>query len=288
MGAPFNCFENINYVINTEETSFNYKPYIWMWPKKFSSKWTKSERKMINDRKSFLLAYPYVLTKTSEITKKEDLYPCILKWLSEDDMIFVEMAKNFKSTDDEESLNVLIKSVNENKSQNILSEMKELNIIGNILENIGVNITYKNNKKQDQKCLLPNKITIKDEIINTKKWKNILLLQNDIQYYFTQIKNRVLIQISFLEKLSTIIADKSKNRELNRIQKKSHDLFIKKIIHFISFLHEIHIEKYMTKQKIKQETQSKTDSQMAENITEEFDNDDNENEDFITDLDDIF
>ena len=288
MGAPFNCFENINHIINTEETSFNYKPYIWMWPKNFSSKWTKSERKMINNRKSFLLAYPYVLTKTSEITKKEDLYPCILKWLSEDDMIFVEMAKNFKSTDDEESLNILIKSVNENKSQNILSEMKELNIIGNILENIGVNITYKNNKKQGQKCLLPNKITIKDEIINTKKWKNILLLQNDIQYYFTQIKNRVLIQISFLEKLSTIIADKSKNRELNRIQKKSHDLFIKKIIHFISFLHEIHIEKYMTKQKIKQETQSKTDSQMAENNTEDFDDDNNEDEDFITDLDDIF
>ena len=43
----------------------------------------------------------------------------------------------------------------------------------------------------------------------------------------------------------------------------------------------------MTKQKIKQETQNKTDTQIDENISiEEFDND--EDEDFITDLDDIF
>ena len=99
-----------------------------MWPKNFSSKWIKSERKMINNRKSFLLAYPYVLTKTSEITKKVDLYPCILKWLSEDDMIFVEMAKNFKSTKDKESLKILLESINVAKSENIISEMKELNI----------------------------------------------------------------------------------------------------------------------------------------------------------------
>ena len=292
MGAPFNCFENINHIINTEETSFNYKPYIWMWPKNFSSKWIKSERKMINNRKSFLLAYPYVLTKTSEITgpkstPRVDLYPCILKWLSEDDMIFVEMAKNFKSTKDKESLKILLESINVAKSENIISEMKELNILGNILENIGTNMIYKNNKKQSQKCLLPNKITIKDEVINSKKWQTILSLHNDIRYYFTQIKIKTLIQISFLEKLITIIANKSKNRELNRIQKQSYDLFIKKIIQFISFLYEIHIEKYMTKQKIKQETQNKTDTQIDENISiEEFDND--EDEDFITDLDDIF
>ena len=197
------------------------------------------------------------------------------------------MAKNFKSTKDKESLKILLESINVAKSENIISEMKELNILGNILENIGTNMIYKNNKKQSQKCLLPNKITIKDEVINSKKWQTILSLHNDIRYYFTQIKIKTLIQISFLEKLITIIANKSKNRELNRIQKQSYDLFIKKIIQFISFLYEIHIEKYMTKQKIKQETQNKTDTQIDENISiEEFDND--EDEDFITDLDDIF
>ncbi len=258
-----------------------------MWPRQFNSKWKTVERKLINDRKNFLLAYPYVLRKNSEITKKEDLYPCILKWLSEDDMIFIEMAKNFKSSNDNESLKLLLNSLDNEKIKNVLNEIEELNSLGNILKNNGIHIEYKDNKKQTRKCLLPNKVTIKDERINSPKWKNILTLDNNIQYNLTQIKNQLLIQVSCLEKLNSIKKNKNKDRNLNRKYKISFDLFIKKILQFISFLYEIQTEKYMSIQKQQQENKNKNDIENLKTDVIEKDNN-QDDEDFITSLDDIF
>ena len=287
IGHNFNCFEDINHIVNLNNDTFNYKPYVWMWPKNISNKWIRVGKETVNHRKNFILTYPHILTKNSEFTKKEDLYPCILKWLSEDDMIFVEMSKNFKSAKDNESLKVLLNTIDFDKVKELFLKMNDLNILSNILEKNGVNIIYKsNNKKQTKKCLLPNKVTIEDELINTKRWKTILKLENDIQYYFTQIKINALIQVSLLEMLTDIKKNRGKNINTNRIQKISFNLFMKKIVQFISFLYEIHIEKFMTKQKQKHETHRKN------SIQSEYDNediiDDTQEEDFITLLDDIF
>jgi hypothetical protein len=285
----FNCFEDINHVINSNQNTFNYKPYIWMWQKPIQNTWIRNnDKKMINPRKEFFLNYPFVLNKNSHFTKKDDLYPCILKWLSEDDMIFIEMAKNFKLSNDPESLKTLLNTVDSRKVKKFITIKNKLNKLANILEKNGENVIYKiNYKKQTKKCILPNRIHIEEEQLNTKQWGVILGLDNDINYYIIQIKIQLLIQCQFLDLLFDIKKDKTNNRNKNRIQKTSFQLFIKKIIQYISFLYEIHTEKYMTKQKQEYEEQMKHDIH-KEVANEESNNNVKEDKNFITLLDDIF
>jgi len=289
VNTPFNCFENINHVINLNQNIFNYKPYIWMWPKPIKNSWVRNNnKKMINPRKDFFLNYPFVLKKNSHFTKKDDLYPCILKWLSEDDMIFIEMAKNFKLSNDHESLQTLLNTIDSKKVKKFITKKTKLTKLANILEKNGVNVIYKiNYKKQTKKCMLPNRIHIEEEQLNTKQWETILGLDNDIYYYVVQIKIQLLIQCQFLDMLFDIKKDRTNNRNKNRIQKTSFQLFLKKIIQYISFLYEIHTEKYMTKRKQKYEVQIKHDIHKEEE-NEESNNNVKEDEDFITLIDDIF
>ena len=289
VNTPFNCFENINHVINLNQNTFNYKSYIWMWSKPIKNSWIRNNnKKMINPRKEFFLNYPFVLKKNSYFTKKDDLYPCILKWLSEDDMIFIEMAKNFKLSNDHESLQTLLNTIDSKKVKKFITKKTKLTKLANILEKNGENVIYKiNYKKQTKKCMLPNRIHIEEEQLNTKQWKTILGLDNDINYYVIQIKIQLLIQCQFLDLLFDIKKNKTNNRNKNRIQKTSFQLFLKKIIQYILFLYEIHTEKYMTKQKQKHEVQIKHDI-YKEGENEESNNNVKEDEDFITLLDDIF
>jgi len=291
LNPNFNCFEDIGKILETKnEYDIDYASDIWMWESKLNDKWIVKNNKIINERKNFLLSYPYVFTKTSELSKYTDISPCILKWLTEDDIIFIEMAKNFKSTKDNESMNFLLNTIDKKQINSLMTTYNKFLLISKFFSEVGTSSYYNKNGEiiNKYRCFLPNKIEIDD----SHTWEKILQLNSDIDFFEKQVLINSLIQINLLENLSNITNitiksnDKSKQRKLNQNAKISLQILMEKLYQFIGFLYQNHIEKYLTERSLQKENILKNKVKENENFVE-----DDILQDYgelITDIDDIF
>ena len=249
----FECFVDIQSILENFNKIFDYKTSIWMWSKDMDDNWKKKNQNIINERKSFLKSYPYVFTKTSEFKlKTNNLSPCILNWLTEDEIIYMEMAKNFQTNKDDESLNLFLDIIDVKKIKSLTKTNELFFSISNFFGNLANNTFYGQNNKTIYKCFKPNIVKIENPEYNTFQWKNILKLYAEIETLQKEVLINSLIQASSLEMLKTIILNKT-----TKIKKKkiyiSYSIFIEKLLHYIMFLYEIQIQKYMTKGELKKE-----------------------------------
>ena len=280
----FECFLDIQSILEASNKDFDYKTNIWMWTKDLDDNWKKKDQNIINERKSFLKSYPYVFTKTSELRlKTNNLSPCILNWLTEDEIIYMEMAKNFQRNTDNESLNLFLNTIDVKKIKSLTKTYELFFSISKFFENLANNTFYDQNHKIIYKCFKPNIVKIENPEYNTLQWKNILKLYAEIETLQKEVLINSLIQASSLEMLKTIILNKKNKPKKKNI---SYYIFIEKILHYIMFLYEIQTLKYMTKKELKKEKIQK-DTAIYEYHPENDYTKTNSNIDIVS-LDDLF
>ena len=298
LNPVFDCFEDIQTIVNkNNKENIDNKSDIWMWENtwKNNKKWEIKNNKIINNQKQLLITYPFVFTKTSQLSTRNNISPCILKWLTEDDKIFVEMAKNFLSAKDEESLHFLLKTLNQKTIKSFYITNDKLSSISKFFSNLGVFSNYDKNLTitKKYKCFIPNKIKISNlSSINSKIFK----IDEDIKYLKKQILINSLIQINLLDnikELTNVIetsGSKVEERKLQKNTKIANTILMEKLYQFIGFLYKVHTKKYMTERDQKNENNQRTKIK-EENKFEEEDTDtdiDKNYEGIITDIDDIF
>ncbi len=297
LNPVFDCFEDIQTILNTDNSEhINNKSDIWMWENTWEDKkkWEIKNNKIINYKKNFLITYPFIFTKTSQLSNRNDISPCILKWLTEDDKIFIEMAKNFQTSKDIESLDFLLKTLNKKEIKSFLILDNKLSLISKFFSNLGSFSTYDKNLKiiKKNKCFTPNKIQIENDNI-LSRYNKILKLDNDIQFFEKQILINSLIQTNLLDNiknLTSIVKTSGSSVEQRKLQKNikiSNTILMEKLYQFIGFLYKVHTKKNMTEQQQKRENIQKNTLKEKENFEEDINIDENY-EDVITDIDDIF
>ena len=297
LNPVFDCFEDIQTILNTDNSEhINNKTDIWMWENTWEDKkkWEIKNNKIINYKKNFLITYPFIFTKTSQLSNRNDISPCILKWLTEDDKIFIEMAKNFQTSKDIESLDFLLKTLNKKEIKSFLILDNKLSLISKFFSNLGSFSTYDKNLKiiKKNKCFTPNKIQIENDNI-LSRYNKILKLDNDIQFFEKQILINSLIQTNLLDNiknLTSIVKTSGSSVEQRKLQKNikiSNTILMEKLYQFIGFLYKVHTKKNMTEQQQKRENIQKNTLKEKENFEEDINIDENY-EDVITDIDDIF
>ena len=296
LNPVFDCFEDIQTILNTNNPEhIDNKSDIWMWENTWEEKkkWEIKNNKLINQKKQLLITYPFVFTKTSQLSNRTNISPCILKWLTEDDKIFVEMAKNFLSAKDEESLYFLLKTLNEQAIESFLTTNNKLSSISKFFSNLGTFSIYDKNLNiiKKYKCFTPNKIQMGN--ISSRD-NEILKLDNDIQFFEKQILINSLIQINLLDGIKKITnfvetsGSKIEQRKLQKNIKISNTILMEKLYQFIGFLYKVHTKKNMTERQQKSENIQKNKIKEEKNFEEEDIDIDKNYEDVITDIDDIF
>jgi hypothetical protein len=298
LNPVFDCFVDIGTILNINNSKHvDNKSDIWMWENTWgeNKKWEIKNNKLINQTKNLLITYPFVFTKTSQLSNKHNISPCILKWLTEDDKIFVEMAKNFQSTKDIESLQFLLETLDEKAIESFIINNNKLSLISDFFSNLGTFSIYDKNLKIIKKhwCFTPNKIQIQDDNILSKQ-SEILKLNNDIQFFEKQILINSLIQINLLDNIKKIVnfgkisGSKSEKRKLEKNRKISNTILMEKLYQFIGFLYKVHTQKNMTERQQKRENIQKNKIKEEKSFEEEDTDIDKNFEDIITDIDDIF
>jgi hypothetical protein len=292
----FDCFIDIEKILSTNNPEhIDNKSDIWMWENTWGDKkkWEIKDNKLINQKKQLLITYPFVFTKTSQLSNRTNISPCILKWLTEDDKIFVEMAKNFLSAKDEESLYFLLKTLNEQAIESFITTNNKLSSISKFFSNLGTFSIYDKNLNiiKKYKCFTPNKIQIGNILSRDNK---ILKLDNDIQFFEKQILINSLIQINLLDSIKKITnfvetsGSKIEQRKLQKNIKISNIILMEKLYQFIGFLYKVHTKKNMTERQQKSENIQKNKIKEERKFEEEDTDIDKNYEDVITDIDDIF
>jgi len=298
LNPTFDCFEDIQTTLDIYNPNDIYnKSDIWMWENTWGEKkkWEIKNNKLINRKKNFLITYPFVFTKTSQLSNRHNISPCILKWLTEDDKIYIEMAKNFQSTKDVESLHFLLKTINKKAIDSFLITSNKLSLISKFFANMGTFNIYDKDLKIIKKymCFIPNKTQILDDNILSRS-NEILKLNSDIQYFEKQILINSLIQINLLDNIKEmskhdiISGSQSEQRKLRKNIKISNTILMEKLYQFIGFLYKVHTKKNMTERQQKSENIQKNKIKEERNFEEEDINIDKNYEDVITDIDDIF
>jgi hypothetical protein len=292
----FDCFIDIEKILSTNNPEhIDNKSDIWMWENTWEDKkkWEIKNNKLINQKKQLLITYPFVFTKTSQLSNRNNISPCILKWLTEDDKIFVEMAKNFLSAKDEESLYFLLKTLNEQAIESFITTNNKLSSISKFFSNLGTFSIYDKNLNiiKKYKCFTPNKIQIGNILSRDNR---ILKLDNDIQFFEKQILINSLIQINLLDSIKKITnfvetsGSKIEQRKLQKNIKISNTILMEKLYQFIGFLYKVHTKKNMTERQQKSENIKKNKIKEERKFEEEDTNIDKNYEDVITNIDDIF
>ena len=298
LNPTFDCFEDIQTTLDIYNPNDIYnKSDIWMWENTWGEKkkWEIKNNKLINRKKNFLITYPFVFTKTSQLSNRHNISPCILKWLTEDDKIYIEMAKNFQSTKDVESLHFLLKTINKKAIDSFLITSNKLSLISKFFANMGTFNIYDKDLRIIKKymCFIPNKTQILDDNILSRS-NEILKLNSDIQYFEKQILINSLIQINLLDNIkemtkhNIVSGSQSEQRRLKKNVKISNTILMEKLYQFIGFLYKVHTKKNMTERQQKSENIQKNKIKEERNFEEEDININKNYEDVITDIDDIF
>jgi len=296
LNPAFDCFVDIQTIINKNyKENIDNKSDIWMWENTWgdNNKWEIKNNKIINNQKQLLITYPFVFTKTSQLSSRNNISPCILKWLTEDDKIFVEMAKNFLSAKDEESLDFLLKTLNQKTIKSFYITNDKFSSISEFFSKLGVFSNYNKNLTitKKYKCFIPNKIKIDNlSSIDSKIFK----LNEDIKYFKKQILINSLIQINLLDNIKELTNDietsgsKVEERKLQKNTKIANTILMEKLYQFIGFLYKVHTKKNMTERGQKNENIQKNKIKEERKFEEKETDIDQNYEGIITDIDDIF